>query len=81
MEKKQLATEWLMIRLYEEMVVSCNGNGKLLDELLEQVKQMEIENLIKARHDGIKYTLMSLNKSQGYLSDENYIKETFKVEK
>lgn len=43
MEKKQLATEWLMIRLYEEMVVSCNGNGNLLDELLDEAKQMEKE--------------------------------------
>ena len=79
MEKKQLATEWLMIRLYEEMVVSCNGNGKLLDELLEQAKEMEIENLIKARHDGINYTLGAIVKAKDYLSDENYIKETFKT--
>ena len=41
MEKKQLATEWLMEQLYEN--VEIIGGGNVLDALLDEAKEMEKE--------------------------------------
>ena len=43
MEKKQLATEWLMEQLYEN--VEIIGGGNVLDALLDEAKQMEKHKL------------------------------------
>lgn len=52
MEKKQLATQWMMEQLYNNEKLFMSGNGNVLDELLEQAKEMEKENIIEAFYDG-----------------------------
>lgn len=71
--KKQLATEWLMEQLYEKMEMS--GNGNVLDDLLEQAKEMEKENIIEAFYDGEE------NAHSFKSSPTLYYNETFRTEK
>jgi hypothetical protein len=44
--KQQTAVEWLFIKLYE--TIEMKGDGKVFDELLEQAKEMEKEQIIDA---------------------------------
>ncbi len=48
--EKQTAVEWLAIKLYEKM--NMNGDGKVFNELLEQAKQMELDEIAKAYEMG-----------------------------
>jgi len=49
MENK-LAVEWFAKELYEKF--EMKGDGKVFDDLLEQAKEMEVENKKKAYIDG-----------------------------
>ena len=72
MEKKQLATEWLMEQLYEN--VEIIGGGNVLDALLDEAKEMEKENIIEAFYDGEE------NSHKYKSSPTLYFNETFKPE-
>jgi pyruvate/2-oxoglutarate dehydrogenase complex dihydrolipoamide acyltransferase (E2) component len=43
---KQTAVEWLAIKLWEEM--NMQGNGAIFNEIVEQAKAMEKEQIINA---------------------------------
>ena len=47
---KQTAVEWFAIALYEKF--KLEGNGKELNDLLEQAKEMEKEQIKDAYWDG-----------------------------
>ena len=46
------AVQWLMEQLYNNEKLSMSGDGNILDELLEQAKEMEKEQMIKAWKSG-----------------------------
>lgn len=71
MEKKQLATEWLMEQIYNKIEMA--GNGNILDDLLDQAKEMEKENILEAFYDGEE------NSHQYKSSPTLYYNETFET--
>lgn len=71
MVKKQLATQWMMEQLYNNEKLFMSGNGNVLDELLEQAKEMEKENIIEAFYDGEE------NSHQYKSSPTTYLNENF----
>jgi hypothetical protein len=72
--KQQTAVEFLFIQIYEKF--EMKGDGRLMDEILEQAKQMEKENFVKFfvwfRDNGEKYIGMSIEEFV-----EQYYKETY----
>ena len=68
---QQTAVEWLAIQLYEKMNMS--GDGKIFDELLEQAKQIEADNIVIAYETG--WLNGDLKKSPSSGSD--YYNETY----
>ena len=66
---KKTAVEWLAQELYEKF--EMKGDGKVFDELLDQAKEMEKEQIITAYDKG--------EFNQGCNGDaEQYYNETFK---
>jgi hypothetical protein len=66
---KQTAVEWFAQELYEKF--EMKGDGKVFDELLDQAKEMEKEQIITAYDKG--------EFNQGCNGDaEQYYNETFK---
>ena len=49
-ETTQTAVDWLALQLYERMNMS--GDGSVFDEILEQARAMEMEQINKACYDG-----------------------------
>jgi hypothetical protein len=76
MEKKQLATEWLMEQLYENIEII--GGGNVLDDLLDQAKEKEKENIFEAYGD--EQSNLQDDGSWKRTTAEQYYKETFKPE-
>ncbi len=75
MNKPQTAVEWLAIQLYEQMNMS--GDGEVYDQILEQAKQMEKQQIIKSWVDGKE------NESFGYSAESdaiNYYNENYNHE-
>ncbi len=62
------AVEWFAKELYEKF--EMKGDGKVFDELLEQAKEMEKEQIEKSHIDGGKNKRTAVK----------YYKETFKSE-
>ena len=52
MENKQTAVEWLLLRI--SIAGVSQGTGLYLDELLDQAKQMEKDQIQQAWIDGMK---------------------------
>jgi len=75
MEKKQLATEWLMEQLYEN--VEIIGGGNVLDALLDEAKQMEKQQIKDAWDNGAYGTYESKIDIE---TSQEYYNETFKPE-
>ena len=50
MENKQTAVEWLFLKLYE--TIEMKGDGRVMDALLKQAKQMEKQQIKTAFNDG-----------------------------
>lgn len=71
MEKKQTAVEWLEDKLSPDMKTM---QGNIIQDLLEQAKEMEKDQIIKAYADGANHRLKNTITSQYY--KENYGKET-----
>jgi len=66
---KKTAVEWFAQELYEKF--EMKGDGKVFDELLDQAKEMEKEQIITAYDKG--------EFNQGCNGDaEQYYNETFK---
>ena len=57
--KKQTAVEWLINELYIEMNLS--GDGRVLDEILKEAKEMEKERMIQLVQSLKDYTHESHN--------------------
>jgi hypothetical protein len=61
--------EWLVKELYTEMNMS--GDGRVLDEILEEAKEMHKQEIIDAFDNGVE--------DDGYIDNaEQYYQETFK---
>ena len=67
--------EWLIKELYTEMNLS--GDGRVLDEILEEAKEMHKQEIIDAQSYAISHADMTNNK--GYFDCEKYYEETFKT--
>jgi len=73
--------EWLIKELYTEMNLS--GDGRVLDEILEEAKEMHKQEIIDARDDMQKYCIKLANRINPHLFEfdkkdaEQYYKETF----
>ena len=76
MENKQTAVEWLALQLYEKM--NMYGDGKVFDEILEQAKQMEKEQISKAWDDGDYAYFHSKETGRDFDNGEQYYNETYK---
>jgi hypothetical protein len=77
--EQQTAVEWLFIKLYE--TIEMKGDGKVMDALLKEAKEMEKEQIIdaiifsKREH----YTLGECWPTQTVIDKaESYYKKTFK---
>ena len=66
---KQTAVEWLANELYEKF--EMRGDGILFDEILNQAKEMEKQQIIDSYRDS-RYSLISKEDA------EQYYKETSK---
>ena len=78
---KQTAVEWFAQELYEKF--EMKGDGKVFDELLDQAKAMEKEQMINSFNQG--YTQCSIEdlkptSRDRYVDAEDYINKTFKSE-
>ena len=76
---KQTAVEWFAQELYEKF--EMKGDGKVFDELLDQAKAMEKEQMINSFNQG--YTQCSIEdlkptSRDRYVDAEDYINKTFK---
>ena len=68
---KKTAVEWLAQELYEKF--EMKGDGKVFDELLDQAKEMEKEQMIAAHNIGRN------DKHNDFSRDaEQYYNETYK---
>ena len=68
---KQSAVEWLSNELYEKF--EMRGDGLLYDEILNQAKEMEKQNIIDANRDGADMVLVNMT----FITGEQYYNETF----
>lgn len=79
MEKKQLATEWLMEQLYEN--VEIIGGGNVLDALLDEAKTKEVYEIMDSFELG---HANGYDCAQGieeeYKNGAEYYNKTFKPE-
>ena len=72
--------EWLIKELYTEMNMS--GDGRVLDEILEEAKEMHKQEIIDAFKSGLKspyhqdYTFVTQDNQEGTKSAQ-YYQETF----
>lgn len=66
---KQTAVEWLSNELYEKF--EMRGDGLLYDEILNQAKEMEKQNIINAYLDG------NYDKGFGRCSEVKYYNTKF----
>ena len=67
--KKQTAVEWLINELYIEMNLS--GDGRVLDEILKEAKEMEKEQIIEAYNESFRL------RDNPYAIAEKYYKQTY----
>jgi hypothetical protein len=78
-ETKQTAIELFAISLYEKGFLT--GNGDEIQELLEQFKQMEKEQMIKIYHEYQDYLDYEFKNQQGgqgvILTFEQFYNETY----
>lgn len=81
MEKKQLATEWLMEQLYNNEKLFMSGNGNVLDELLAEAKTKEVYEIMDSFELG---HANGYDCAQGikeeYENGADYYNKTFKPE-
>jgi len=68
---QQTSVEWLFIQLYEKF--EMKGDGKEMNAILEQAKEMEKEQIISTYLDGIMHPLDMEATKQA----EQYYNETF----
>jgi hypothetical protein len=64
------ATEWLFLQLYEKF--EMKGDGREMDDVLEQAKAMEKEQIMKAVYDS-----MGTNFDPNMGRAEQYYNETY----
>jgi hypothetical protein len=77
MEKQQTTLEWLKEQFEKDGDTTfLNLNWDRFDELLQQAKEMEKEQIIDAYENGVKET----NSRCEYQDAEQYYNETFKSE-
>ena len=72
MENKQTAVEWLFVQLYEKF--EMKGDGKEMNDILDQAKQMEIEKTIRdynAGYDDAKCN--HINDAENYVNELKYL--------
>ena len=68
--------EWLIKELYTEMNMS--GDGRVLDEILEQAKEMHKAEIIKAFDESENYYYHYLINHAPKFDSQTYYQETFK---
>ena len=74
--KQQTAVEWLV----EQLAPSVSLQQKYIDELLEQAKAMEKEQIIEAYFNGCEIGEMFNNENRAFITDsEQYYNETYKI--
>ena len=78
------AVEWLFLQLYEKF--EMKGDGREMDDVLEQAKKIEKEQIIDAYNDGFKrsgegwngeYGIEDFNNLTEEIGSEEYYKETY----
>jgi len=69
--EKQTAVEWLFIKLYE--TIEMKGDGKVMDALLKEAKEMEKQQIIDAAN-----TLLYTGPGPGDMWAEQYYNRTYK---
>jgi Ni,Fe-hydrogenase maturation factor len=67
---KQTAVEWLANEFYEKLEVK--GDGALFNDLVDQAKEMEKQQIIDAFNVGFK------DRGLSFLQGEQYYNKTFK---
>ena len=68
------AVEWLMGQLYNNEKLFMSGDGNVLDDILEQAKAMEKEQIIEA------FNQSWHDRMNPYKTADKYYNETFKSE-
>ena len=71
---KQTAVEWLANEFYEKLEVK--GDGALFNDLVNQAKEMEKQQIVDAYHKG--YASVLKVPQEGY-NTEKYYNETYKI--
>lgn len=69
MSKQLTAVEFLFIQLYEKF--EMKGDGRLMDEILEQAKHMEYGQIVEA------YNVGTWNKNEKYKNGKEYYNKTY----
>jgi phosphopentomutase len=72
MENRQTAVEWLFLQLYEKF--KMKGDGKEMNDILDQAKQMEVEKTIRdynAGYDDAKCN--HINDAENYVNELKYL--------
>jgi hypothetical protein len=80
---KQTAVEWFIINLIQVCGAPPEGTWKEAENLLQQAKEMEKEQIINAREDGHVSTYAEYGETPKCYLDgghEQYYNETFKSE-
>ena len=70
---KQTAVEWLVNELYEKF--EMRGNGLLYDEILNQAKEMEKQQIVSALKAGVNFEInCNIDSNTNLTYDEYFIK-------
>lgn len=62
--KKQTAVEWLAQQFYEKM--DMKGDGRAFDEIIEQAKEMERQQILDAHIEGQPFATCISQKAEEY---------------
>jgi hypothetical protein len=73
---QQTAVEWFAKELYEKF--EMKGDGKVFDELLDQAKEMEKEQIMDAHINGQSEYDKGAYRKEVEENSEQYYNETFK---
>ena len=72
---KQTATEWLFIHLYAKF--KMRGDGKAMNDILEQAKAMEKKQIVDAWNDGDHAYFYSKKTGDDFDNGEQYYNEIY----
>lgn len=74
---KQSSIEWLIEQIYNNEKLFMSGNGNVLDEILEQAKQMHQEEIEDAYGHGQNNGYMYAHQKAITITKENYYSQTY----